>query len=603
MGIYKKIFKLLNSQERRQAYLLLSMIFFMAFLDTLGVVSIMPFMAVLGNPKVVETNRWLSMAFNILGLTDPKDLLFFLGIIVFIFLVLSIIFKALTQWAMLRFANMRNHSLSCHLLKGYLERPYAWFLSQHSSNLGKNILSEIYIVVHEVIIPFLQLIAHGTIAFFLIILLFLIDPLLSLVAVLYLGGSYALIYGAIRHYLSWIGKDRLAANTERFKIAQEALAGIKEVKIFGREKIFYNRFICPSFRFAKRVADSLIIGLLPRYILEILAFGGILLVTLYLFKSYGEFSKILPTLAVYAFAGYKILPALQQVYQSMTKLRFGLPTLDRLHKDVMELRDDEQMINNHMSKALIPNKLIALKDIHFTYPDAQTPTITGLDLHIPVNKTIGLVGATGSCKTTIVDLILGLLWPDKGTLLVDDTIITKDNVRSWQKSLGYVAQQIYLTDDSIAANIAFGIPPDDIDMEALIRAAKAAELHEFVTKDQDKGYDTLVGERGVRLSGGQRQRISIARALYRCPKVLVLDEATSSLDNITEKHIMQAIMSIKGEMTVIIIAHRLSTVYDCDIIYFLDHGQIKAYGTYNELLKNSEDFRKLAEIEEDNFEA
>ena len=392
------------------------------------------------------------------------------------------------------------------------------------------------------------------------------------------------------------------ANRERFHVVQESLSGIKEVKIFGREQFFLTCFVKPSFRFAKHKANSQTFSILPRYILEILAFGGILLISLYLFRSHGNFSRVLPILVVYAFAGYKLLPALQQIYLNITKLRFGLPALDSLHKDIMEFTNDSQS-----SKALIPesltlNNCIILKDIYFTYPKAQVPSLKRLNLNIPVSSTIGLMGTTGAGKTTTVDIILGLLLPDRGHLFVDNKLVNSENVRSWQRMLGYVPQQIYLADDSVAANIAFGVPPEGIDLEALIRAAKVAELHEFVTKDLDKGYDTLVGERGVRLSGGQRQRIGIARALYHEPKVLIMDEATSSLDTITEQYIMQAINRLKGETTIILIAHRLSTLQDCDRIYFLDQGKVKAQGTYDELLENCEEFKNMVQYKDFNLE-
>jgi ATP-binding cassette, subfamily B, bacterial PglK len=600
MPVYKKILQLLTPKERRRGYLLLLMILVMAFLDTVGVASIMPFMAVLGNPEIVETNRWLSLLFNRLGFTDPNSLLGFLGLVVFFVFVSSLGFKALTQWALLRFSYMRNHSLSCRLYMGYLDHPYSWFLNRHSADLGKTILAEVHQVIQQAMIPIMQLIAHGTVSLFLIFFLVLIDPFLALIIALVLGGAYSIIYITIRHYMLRIGKDRVVANKERFRFAQEAFGGIKEVKILGLEKTLFNRFVNPSFRVAKHDTNNQIAALLPRYILEMLAFGGILLIALYFFKFHGDFSRVLPILAVYAFAGYRLLPALQQVYQHLTKLRFGLPLLDTLYQDIMEFRDDGNRLKGQMFQPIIPMNSINLKDIHFTYSGTHSQTLKGLDLDIPVCNTTGLVGTTGSGKTTTVDIILGLLRPDKGQLLVDDVPVTSDNVRAWQRSLGYVPQQIYLADDSVAANIAFGIPPKDINMKSVAHAAKIAELHEFVTNDLDKGYDTLVGERGVRLSGGQRQRIGIARALYHDPKVLVMDEATSSLDNVTEKHVMESIRRMKGDRTIILIAHRLSTVRDCDTIYFLDHGQVIARGTYDELLQNCEEFREMAEGKDHN---
>ncbi|MFO8090865.1 MAG: ABC transporter ATP-binding protein [Desulfatiglandaceae bacterium] len=602
MSTYQKIFALLTLKERHRGYLILVMILVMAILDTIGVASIMPFMSVLGNPNVVETNRWLNMAYTKLGFADPKSFLFFLGLVVFFALVVSIAFKALTQYALLRFTHMRNYSLSCRLFQGYLGRPYTWFLNRHSADLGKSVLSEVQQVIANVLIPAMQLLAHGAVALFLITLLIAVDPILALIMAFILCGAYFLIYMTIRKYLSRIGTDRVAANKERFQVAQEALGGIKEVKIFGREAAFFSRFTGPARRFAKHQANSQVASQMPRYLLEIVAFGGILMIALYLFRSHEQFSRVLPLLAVYAFAGYRLIPALQNVYQQLTKLRFGLPALDILHRDLMDTRDNEPAAKDRDQPALAPQTGVTLNNLHFTYPGAQTPVLKGISLHIPINSAIGLVGATGSGKTTTVDIILGLLSPQSGQLLVDGKEIIEPQpsdlsprtLRAWQSALGYVPQQIYLSDDTVAANVAFGIPKKEIDMEAVIRAATIAELHRFVTRELPKGYETVVGDRGVRLSGGERQRVGIARALYHDPPVLVLDEATSSLDNVTEKYVIQAIKRMKGKRTIILIAHRLTTVRECDAIVLLDHGEIKAQGAYDDLVANNEQFRNMA---------
>jgi ATP-binding cassette, subfamily B, bacterial PglK len=594
MSTYKKILQLLTKKERRQGYLLLVMIPVMALLDTIGVASIMPFMSVLGNPEVVEANRWLAMAYTKLGFTETDSFLFFLGLVVFTALIVSIAFKVLTQWALLRFTHMRNYSLSCRLFKGYLGCPYTWFLNRHSADMGKSILSEVTQVINNVIIPAMQFLAHGCVALFIIILLIVVYPILALSVALVLGGAYFFVYISIRQYLSRIGKDRVVANRERFQVAQEALSGIKEVKIFGRELSFFSKFARPAYRFARYQASSHVIGQIPRYLMELVAFGGILLITLYLFRSYENFNRALPLLAVYAFAGYRLLPALQTVYQQLSKLRFGLPALDGLYKDILEFQENEQSIKGPVPKPLLLQNCIALKDIDFTYPGAHIPALQGLDMVIPAKSTIGLVGTTGSGKTTTVDVMLGLLWPDKGQVLVDDTPITSENVLAWQRALGYVPQHIYLADDSVAANIAFGIPPEDIDMYAVAQAAKIAELHEFVTRDLSKGYNTLVGERGVRLSGGQRQRIGIARALYHDPDVLICDEATSFLDNVTEKAVIKAMQNLGQSKTIILIAHRLTTVEDCHLIYFIERGKVRAKGTYDELIEEDISFRNMA---------
>jgi len=591
--LLKKILTLLTPKERRRGFLLIVMILIMAMMNTIGVASIIPFMSVLGQPDIVYTNKWLNKAYTAFGYSDPRDFLFFLGILVFAALVSSILFKALTQYALHRFTQMRNCSLSCKLFKGYLHRPYIWFLNRHSSDLVLNMLSEVNQVINGVLIPILQLFAHGMVVLFLIGLLMLVDPILVMMAALVLGGTYALIYLLIRKYLLLIGKDRVLANKQRFRVVQEALGGIKELKTFHLESAFFNRFTGPAARFSSHQASNNIASIMPRFLLEIVAFGGILLIALYLLKSNGSFNQALPILSLYALAGYRLLPALQQIFAQITNLRFGLPALESVYKDIVALPENQQTISEVSYNLLIPKQNIHLNSISFTYPGAQTAALKNLDLTIPAKATIGLVGSTGSGKTTAADILLGLLQPQEGQLLVDGNPITPANIPAWQLTLGYVPQQIYLSDDTVAANIAFGIPGDQVNMQAVIRSAKTAYLHDFVCSDLQDGYATLVGERGVRLSGGQIQRIGIARALYHDPAVLIFDEATSALDNRTERLVMEALGGIDKKKTIILIAHRLNTVKNCDCIYVIENGELMGQGTYNELLQGNRYFHTL----------
>jgi ABC-type multidrug transport system fused ATPase/permease subunit len=312
---------------------------------------------------------------------------------------------------------------------------------------------------------------------------------------------------------------------------------------------------------------------------------------LYLIAQSGSFASALPTIALYAFAGYRLMPALQAIYSAVTQLRFAGPALDALHADLMSLQPAHPNFNQ---EAITLKQAITLNQIQFRYPNAPQPALKKLSLTIPAKSTVGLVGATGSGKTTTVDLILGLLEAQQGTLDVDGQAITEHNRRSWQRAIGYVPQQIYLADDTVAANIAFGLDAKDIDQSAVERAARIANLHEFVINELPQQYQTSVGERGVRLSGGQRQRIGIARALYHSPQVLILDEATSALDNLTEQAVMEAVHNLGHEITIILIAHRLSTVKACDTIFLLEKGELKAQGTFDELTHANEKFRAMA---------
>jgi ABC-type multidrug transport system fused ATPase/permease subunit len=355
----------------------------------------------------------------------------------------------------------------------------------------------------------------------------------------------------------------------------------------------------PAFRFARAQANNQIVAQVPQFVLQGLAFGGILVILLVLLSAKsGDTNKVLPIMALYALAGMRLLPALQQIYLAITKLRYCGPVVDALHADLVDTGYAVPLAKQSVSEKGKPSirlqETLSLDRVSYRYPQANGPALIDLTLTVCANTTVGLVGATGGGKTTIVDVILGLLEPQKGGLFVDGMPITAENVRAWQRNIGYVPQHIFLVDDTVTANIAFGVPREEIDMEAVERAARVAELHDFITEEMSHGYDTMVGERGIRLSGGQRQRIGIARALYHDPDILVFDEATSALDNITEKAVMDAVRNMAHRKTIILIAHRLGTVQACDTIFMLDRGRIKASGSYEELLATSSDFRGMA---------
>jgi ABC-type bacteriocin/lantibiotic exporter with double-glycine peptidase domain len=575
--------------------LLVILILLMALIDAVGVASIMPFIAVLSNPQLVETNLILARLHQFTGFAGVEEFLFVLGSVVFMLLVSSLFIKGLLTYAQVRFTLMRECSIGQRLLAIYLHQPYVWFLSRHSAELGKTILSEVTNVVHGGLVPMMTLIAQSLVAAALLALLFLVDPVLALTACATLGASYWIVYRLIRKYLSKIGYERLEANQGRFRAISEVFGAIKEVKVGGLEDIYISRFVKPSVIFAKDNAAAHLVAQLPRFALEAVAFGGMLLLVLHLMINSNGFNSALPLIAVYALAGYRLMPALQQIYASISQLRFVAPALDLLQKDLTSMSSLSLGYSNEQKLNL--NQFISLKDIEFCYPRAHQLALKNINIEIPVRATIGLVGATGSGKTTLVDLILGLLEPQLGSITLDgDVVIGNDNRRSWQKMLGYVPQQIYLTDDTVAANIAFGVKFDDIDWDALYRAAEIANLHEFVMNNLSKQYLTLVGERGVRLSGGQRQRIGIARALYHKPQLLILDEATSALDNLTEQVVMEAINNLHNDITIILIAHRLSTVRQCDLIVLMENGEIRAKGSFDEVVEASETFNAMARV-------
>jgi ATP-binding cassette, subfamily B, bacterial PglK len=591
MKTFKKLLVLLTPQERKRAGLLLIMILIMSLLDMIGVASIFPFMAVLTNPSFIEKNSILNTMFeasNIIGVKNNQQFLFLLGILVFVLLIISLAFKTLTTYAQVRFIQMREYSVSRRLVEGYLHQPYSWFLSRNSAELGKTIFSEVEQLIENGMKPFMELIAKGTVTIALITLLIIADPKLTLIVGFSLTASYLLIFYFVRNYLNRIGKERLKNNELRFMAISEAFGAIKEVKVGGLEQTYINRFSNSAKIFARTQASSLVIAQLPRFILEAIAFGGILLIILYFLSQTGSFNAAIPIISLYVFAGYRLMPALQAIYVSFTQITFIGPSLNKLYDDLKNIKAFKK---NQDQGVFSFNKTITLKNICYNYPNSSRAALKDINLSITSKSTIGLVGATGCGKTTTVDIILGLLEPQKGTLEVDGKIITKQNSRSWQRFIGYVPQHIFLADDTVAANIAFGVEAVDISQAAVEKASKIANLHNFIIGELPKKYQTTIGERGVRLSGGQRQRIGIARALYHNPQLLILDEATSALDNQTEKAVMDAINNLGKDITIILIAHRLNTVKRCDKIFLLEKGKLKNEGTFEELININKNFR------------
>ena len=593
MQVLKKILFILSPAERTRALFVLAMILLSALIDMLGVASIMPFMAVLANPEVIESNAWLNSAFkasHILGISTSKQFIFMVGVLVFVMLVVSLSVKALTILVQTRFVFMREYSIGRRLVEGYLNQPFSWFLSRNSADLGKNILSEVAQVISYALGPIANIIASGAVVLALMLLLVIVDTKLSLTIVLVLGSAYGLIFNFNKNLLKRIGYERVAANEARFIALNESFGAVKEVKISSLEYVYLERFAVPAEKYSKHLATATIIANIPRFVLELISFGGLLLVVLYLMAKSGDLASALPVISVYAFAGYRLMPSLQQLYSSATQLRFAGSALNAL---ISELKSMVPPSDLTIKSEINLKKNIKLNNVSYKYPNAKSAAIKEVTLTVPAMSKVGFVGETGSGKTTCVDVMLGLLKSKCGTLEIDGQVINDDNRRAWQSKIGYVPQQIYLIDDTVAANIAFGIKDDEIDMSSVERVAKIANLHEFVIKKLPKQYNTKVGERGIRLSGGQRQRIGIARALYQNPQVLFMDEASSALDNLTEQAVMKAVQSLTHEITVIMVAHRLSTIKTCDIIFFFKNGELTGQGTFEELLGTHAEFRAM----------
>lgn len=586
---------LLEPRARREFYALCGMAALAGFLEMLAVTSVVPFLGTLARPAFAESDPRLAKLHALLGVGSPAQFLAYLGGIVLLILVVANTFSAATAWLMLRFANRQGHALSVRMLATYLAKPYVFHLDRHIAELQKNVFSEVQRVTGGILIPAVQIIAKLSVALFLCALLVLINPLVAVVMAAALGSAYVILYKVARAALHTAGRVSVETNALRNTLGLEALAGAKEIKLLGREKEFLQRFAEPSLRWAGTQTISQALSQLPRYAVETLAFSLILLLAIYLLGTGRGMGDLLPLLGLYAFAGYRLMPALQQIFGGFALIRSCQASLDAVLADLQPPSGLLVDSGKTPRESKIPiNSFIELVDVGYRYPGETAWALQPVSLRIPKNGSVALVGATGSGKTTIVNLLLGLLPPAAGSLRVDGVEVDEHNVRRWQRSIGHVPQQVFLCDDTITRNIALGLPDAEIDMTRVEQVARLARLHSFVVGELPKGYDTVVGDRGIRLSGGQRQRIGIARALYPDPDLLVLDEATSALDNVTENAVLEALQALAGRKTIVMVAHRLTTVRGCDIICIMEQGRIVERGSYDELMGSSPRFRALA---------
>ena len=602
LRLAKELFALLTIDQRRRYLSLQIMMVFMAFMELLGIASIGPFMALVADMQLLETNAFLNSIYVASGVSTHTDFLFITGLFVLLMLGLASVLSMITTWRLSLFAYSVGTEISDRLYHYYLRKDWLFHASGSSAQLTKQIATEALRVTNFIILPFIQMNARLVLAVFISISIFIYNPLIATVGVVLFASGYVIIYRVIRKRIALYGEYVSTTSTDRFRLMNEGFGGIKDVLLYNRRHDFVHQFETSGKLFARAQGVNTALSQAPRYLMELLAFGAMIgLVLVLLTTRDGNLSQVLPVLTVYALAGFKLLPALQQIYHSVATIRGNTAAFDSIKEDLLaslviedEQSDTSDRLDNR-SIDLSKIKNIRLNRVSFTYPNKIMPALDNININIPVNSTVGFVGESGSGKSTAIDLLLGLISPNTGALMLDNIIIDKKNRKAWQQYIGFVPQSIFLSEGSITENVAFGICHDDIDLAKVKQAVKLAHLESLV-ESLTEGLDTKVGERGVQLSGGQRQRIGIARALYNQADVLVFDEATSALDGITEKVIMDAIEELSGQKTIVMIAHRLKTVKNCDVIYLMKQGRIVEQGTYQQLIDNNPMFKKMAEF-------
>jgi len=587
-----ELFSLLTPSQRKRFYVLQVLIVIMTFIEILSIASIVPFMALVGDPSVLERDNLLATIYLKYNF-ETYEFIFYLGVIVLISLTVASIVSIYITWRIAMFPPRIGTEIAHRLFSYYLDQDFLFHTKGSSSKLTKKISNESKRVSDQILTPLIYANARIVLVFFIILIMFLYDPLVLISALTIFISAYLILFKFVRTKLQSYGSNISEMLSKRFKIMSDSFGGIKDILLLGRSSNFKKLFLKTSDELAYSEGNIAVIERTPRYFMELLAFGSMIALVLYLVKnSQGNLGLLLPILSVYALAGMKLLPSLLLIYSSAATVKGNLAAYEAIREDLKNA--NKSNLPNHNDHTFSKYNEINLKEVTFTYPDKIKPALDQISLTIKANSLVGFVGTSGSGKSTLIDVIIGLIKPQKGEVTINGTSLNKQNLRAWQNKIGFVPQSIFLTEGTIAENVAFGIPYDLINYEQVERALKIANLKELVSK-LEKGVHSTVGERGVQLSGGQRQRIGIARMLYYEAEVFVFDEATSALDGITEKTIMDAIYNFTGKKTLIIIAHRLKTVQKCDEIFMMENGRIIDSGTYQYLLQNNEKFKKMSD--------
>jgi len=568
--LIRRVLFLARPYGRAKLFFIFSLSLAQALFQVIGITSIFPFLAIAADPDRIRRSHFGTRFLSLFPPMEDRQLLLVAGVIAIAGLVASNAVNLLAEYARTRYTENFGHWLRVRLLRRMTSQPYTYFLQRNSGELLKKILSDVASYTNGVLLPLLDTVARVFTAALVLATLFLVQPVIAVSAGIGLGGFYVIIFRLLARKRREVDENLRISVSGVFREAQQILGGIKPVKVHRAEEHFLNRFSRHSAVIAQTNARLPIFSNSARYLVEPLAFGGLVVAVLLLAAKGRDFSDILPNLGVMALAGYRLLPSLQLLYSQLTQISSVRHALNEVYDEFAAAETDKSIRPEIIGDALAPARplrwsdAIVLREVGFRYPGASRPALDGLSLTIPKNSSVGVIGPTGSGKSTLVDLLLGLYQPTAGEILIDDRPLTPELVPSWQASIGYVPQDIFLIDDTIARNIAFGLPDNEIDPARLREACAIAQLLDFVEAELPDGFDTNVGERGVRLSGGQRQRIGLARALYHRPSLLILDEATSALDMATEAKLLDALRSLAGKLTMVVAAHRLSAVANCD---------------------------------------
>lgn len=571
------------TRRKRQFGLLMVLMLIGAVAELVTIGAVIPFVALLASPERAYEFELLQRLFATFGWTEPDALLVPMTLLFVAIVIVSAGLRLLLLWAKNRFTFGLGYDIGVGLYGKVLQQPYAWHIGRNTSQ-SIAAVNKVQMVVSGVLSPIMEAIIGGITGLAIVLLLLYIEPVVAISAAAIFGFFYLVVVRLMSLRLRTNSKIIAQAQTDRIKAVQEGLGGIRDVLLDANHPFYRQHYARVDLRLRTAQANNAFIGTAPRFIIEPIGICLIVALAFYLANTPGGLIAALPTLGALALGAQRLLPLLQQLYNGWARVmghrQVFADVLEYTELPVPQYPSDAQVASIEFKRGL------RLEDLRFRYCEEGPWVLNGINLTIPCGARVGIAGITGSGKTTLMDILMGLLDPVEGRMLVDATVVQPQNRRGWQKRVAHVPQFIFLADASMAENIAFGLPGDQIDMDKVRQAAQRAQIADFI-ESREKGYDARVGERGMQISGGQRQRIGIARALYKNAEVLVFDEATSALDDDTERAVMSAIESLSKDLTIILIAHRITTLKTCDQIVVLRDGRVEQQGTYEQVFGDS----------------
>ena len=590
----KKIISILTNKERNQLIYLSIVQFFSGIMDMFGVISIIPFLAAVSNEKFLNENLYVGKIKESFHLSNEETIIYF-ALLSVILLTLNQAVKVFSGW----YGSYVNENIWSSLhrksFKFFLEQPYDYHIKTNSNQILEKLNIRVNAAVAGVVGPTFLINGYLFTCAFLFLMLFIANPAVTISLLIFTGLFYLLVFSLLKKKIENYGEFAPKYSAKTFKLVDQALRSIKDIKMKNNNRYYRDQVDKLRKEFVRNQINKNFFGIFPRSLLETFSYAFAFGIAIYLVKTNAIFSSTFILLGVYAFSMQKIFPAAQGIYHQLSQIKFFKPSLDIIYEELLESTkiSEDEVIEDLESKKFIFSNQIEFNNVEFKYHSSKEKVLTIKQAEIKRGSFIGITGKTGAGKTTFIDLLLGLLNPELGQILIDGKELNEKSTNAWRSQIGYVPQFSFMADDTVINNIALGIK--EIDLEQIKKVCKVAKIDDFIENSLPSKYETIIGENGIRLSGGQRQRISLARALYKNPNIIVLDEATNSLDAITEKDILNSLLENYKNVTIIMIAHRLSVLERCNNIFLLDKGKILDSGTYDSLLEKNPTFKEMSE--------